>query len=380
MRCVRTRRLVHRWLRIAGTITWSVIGVTFALFFVDVPPQIGGARWLLWSVAFLGFLVLFWVDTGEQADRRARGRRLVLLLLQSLCALAIAGLPRKPVGFIFLTLVAAQTAGLLSPWAAAGWIVVQSAAMGWIYSQIVPAWEAQAYVAVYLGFQAFAHVVVRAALSEAEARDDLARTHLELSAKEALLAESQRLAERARIGQDLHDVLGHHLAAMSLNLEVASHLTGGEAKSHVEQARALTQKLLDDVREVVTELRSENGYDLEEVVRKIAADMPAPAIHVEVAPEVRVVADAAQAEALIRCVQELITNAARHSGAANLWIALRRRDAGVELSVRDDGRGVERIERGVGLSGLEERFARLGGRFAFASAHGRGFTVTAWLP
>jgi signal transduction histidine kinase len=252
--------------------------------------------------------------------------------------------------------------------------------MGWIYSQIVPAWEAQAYIAVYLGFQAFAHVVVRAALSEAAARDDLARTHVELSAKEALLAESQRLADRARIGQDLHDVLGHHLAAMSLNLEVASHLTDGDAKGHVDQARQLTQLLLDDVREVVTELRSENGYDLGEVVRRIAADMPSPAIHVAVAPAVRVVADAAKAEALIRCVQELITNAVRHAGAANLWIALEPRDGGVELSARDDGDGVDPIVRGVGLTGLEQRFARLGGRFTFSSARGAGFKVAAWLP
>ena len=221
---------------------------------------------------------------------------------------------------------------------------------------------------------------MRAALSEAAARDDLARTHVELSAKEALLAESQRLADRARIGQDLHDVLGHHLAAMSLNLEVASHLTDGDAKGHVDQARQLTQRLLDDVREVVTELRSENGYDLEEIVKRIAADMPSPAIHVAVAPAVRVVADAAKAEALIRCVQELITNAVRHAGAANLWIALEARDGGIELAAHDDGRGVDRIERGVGLSGLEQRFAQLGGRFAFSSARGAGFQVAAWLP
>lgn len=376
-----TRRLVHRWLRIAGTITWTVIGVTFLLFFLDVPSLlVRGWTWSLWAAAFAGFLALFWLDTSDEAERRPRGLRIGALALQSLCALAIAGLPRKPVGFIFLTLVAAQMAATLPAWAAAAWIVVQSAAMGWIYAQIVPAWEAQAYIAVYLGFQAFALMVVRAALSEAAARDDLARTHVELRAKEALLAESQRLADRARISRDLHDVLGHHLAAMSLNLEAASHLTAGEVRTHVDRARNLALHLLDDVREVVTELRSPNGYDLEQALTRLAADMPRPAFHIDVDPAVRVIAQPAHAEALIRCVQELITNAARHSGGRNLWIRLQPRDAGVELRARDDGRGADPIERGLGLTGLEQRFARLGGGFELQSARGRGFAVTAWLP
>jgi len=258
--------------------------------------------------------------------------------------------------------------------------VLQSLAMGWIYAQIVPAWEAQAYIAVYLGFQAFAHMVVRGALSEAAARDDLARTHAELRAKEALLAETQRLAERARIGRDLHDVLGHHLAAMSLNLEAASHQTQGEARANVERARHLAHQLLDDVREVVTELRTEHGYDLEQALARLAAEMPRPRIHLEVAPDVRLVPDAAMAETLIRCAQELMTNAARHSGAEQLWITLRRGAQGIELRARDDGRGSARVDLGLGLSGLEQRFRALGGRFEVASVPGQGFAVTASLP
>ncbi len=379
MEPMRTNRLVHRWLRIAGTITWSVIGVTFATFFFDA-PAIGMARWIAWAFAFGAFLALFWIDTRPGVELVRRELRLASLAVQALCAIAIAWLPSKPVGFIFLTLVAAQMPGVLSLQGAAAWIVVQSAAMGWIYSQIVPAWEAQAYVAVYLGFQAFAHMIVRAALNEAAARDDLARTHAELRAKEALLAESQRLAERARIGQDMHDVLGHHLAAMSLNLEVASHLTEGEAKTHVDRARRLTKQLLDDVREIVTELRSERGYDLEQALSRLAADIPRPAIHVEIEPRVRIVPDPERAETLIRCAQELMTNSARHSGARNLWIRVRHHEAGIEISAHDDGRGVERIDRGVGLSGLERRFAQLGGRLGAESANGAGFRVTAWLP
>lgn len=379
MSSMRPGRLALRWLRLAGTITWSVIGITFLFFFEDLPAVLEPWSWSLWSAAFLGFLALFWFNTGPEDLGQRRARR-AALAVQSLCALAIAGLPHKPVGFIFLTLVAAQMPNLIPGRIAVAWVVLQSAAMGWIYASIVPLWEAQAYIAVYLGFQAFAYMVVRAALSEAEARDDLARTHAELSAKEALLAESQRLAERAKIGRDLHDVLGHHLAAMNINLEAAAHRTEGEARENVERARALARQLLDDVREVVTELRSEHGYDLEQALRRLAAELPRPRIHIEIAPDVRMIPDAALAETLIRCAQELMTNAARHSGAEHLWITLRRGAQGLELSARDDGRGRERIDLGLGLSGVQQRFRALGGRFEVASSPGQGFAVQAWLP
>jgi signal transduction histidine kinase len=378
---MRTNRLVLRWLRVAGTITWTVIAATFLFVLEDVPEVLGERQWILWAT-LVGFLALFWVDTDPE-ERVAARWRLASLVLQSVCALGIAWLPRKPVGFIFLTLVAAQMASLVPAWIAAAWVVLQSLAMGWIYAQIVPAWEAQAYIAVYLGFQAFAHIVVRAALSEAKAREDLARAHAELRAKEALLVESQRLAERARIGRDLHDVLGHHLAAMSLNLEAASHLSEGDARASVERARDLARKLLDDVREVVTELKSEHGYDLEQALTRLASELPRPRIHLDVAADVRVVPDAALAEALIRCAQELMTNAARHSGAEHLWIRLRRGPGGIELSARDDGRGTARADLlglGLGLAGLEQRFRALGGRLEVASQPGQGFAVTAWLP
>src|SRR5262245_12598760 len=106
MFAMRTSRLAYRWLRLAGTITWAVIGVTFLFLLEDVPSVLAPASWGLWSAAFLGFLGFFWWNTGPEEARATHARR-AALAAQSLCALAIAGLPHKPVGFIFLTLVAA---------------------------------------------------------------------------------------------------------------------------------------------------------------------------------------------------------------------------------------------------------------------------------
>jgi signal transduction histidine kinase len=366
---MRTAVLVQRWLRVAGTITWSVIGITFLLFFLDVPLATG----LAWAAAYATFFAGFWLGTSPQAGSRPKHLCIALLLLQTAAAFLIAALPQKPVGFIFLTLVAAQMPGVLPRRAAIAWVLAQTAGMGAVYATIVAAWEAQAYVAVYLGFQALAYMVVHAALREAAARAELARTH-------ALLAQSQRTAERVRIGQDLHDVLGHHLTAMCLNLETAAHLCEGRAKEHVVQAQELVRKLLDDVREVVGELRCASDGDLDAALRALAATLPRPAIWLDVAADVRTLADPQRARSLVRCAQEVMTNAARHSGAENLWLTVRRRDAGVELSARDDGRGARELRFGGGLTGMQRRLQELGGSLLVESALGRGFLVTAWLP
>ncbi len=72
-----------------------------------------------------------------------------------------------------------------------------------------------------------------------------------------MLTESSRIAERMRISRELHDLVGHHLTALSLNLEVANHLVGGAAQEHVRQAQTVARLLLTDVREAVSQLRED---------------------------------------------------------------------------------------------------------------------------
>ena len=81
----------------------------------------------------------------------------------------------------------------------------------------------------YLGFQMFAMATSTLTALERTARGELARANAELQATQALLAEDSRVAERLRISRDLHDMLGHHLTALSLQLEVASRLASGPA-------------------------------------------------------------------------------------------------------------------------------------------------------
>src|SRR3546814_15210299 len=80
--------------------------------------------------------------------------------------------------------------------------------------------EALMQAVLYVGFAGFVFVTSMVARQQAQARDEQRRLNAELRATRALLAESARVNERTRISRELHDLLGHHLTALSLNLEV----------------------------------------------------------------------------------------------------------------------------------------------------------------
>jgi signal transduction histidine kinase len=229
------------------------------------------------------------------------------------------------------------------------------------------------------GFQLFAAASSMLARREQAAREKLAAANTELHATRALLAENSRAAERLRISRDLHDTLGHHLTALSLQLDVASRISDGKATEHVRQAHAITRLLLADVRDVVSTLRDGRRADVVQVIRALAVESAGVTIHLDL-PESLAVGDAARADALIRCVQEIITNAAKHSCASNLWITLEVKPDGVTIEARDDGRGATSIDYGHGLTGMRERFEQHAGHVDFQWGPGSGFHVRGFLP
>ncbi len=231
---------------------------------------------------------------------------------------------------------------------------------------------------LYAAFQSFAGLVVLSARREADSRAALAAAHADLRAASTLLEASTRDAERLRISRDLHDVVGHQLTALALELEVASHRVTGDGAEHVIRARGIAKDLLGDVRATVGNLRHEvNG--LESALRDVVGE--APGLDVDLQVEERTPVDQADALVVVRCVQELTTNALRHAGARRLTIRVVADSGGVTLDARDDGHGARRLELGNGLSGMSERVEHRGGVISFdPGTGGRGFGVTARIP
>jgi signal transduction histidine kinase len=183
-----------------------------------------------------------------------------------------------------------------------------------------------------------------------------------------------------RISRELHDLVGHHLTALSLNLEVASHLVQGQAQEHVRQAQSVAKLLLSDVREVVSQLREGDSIDLTQALTNLTEGVPGLAIHLELPPRFSV-DDPKRAQVLLRCAQEIITNTVRHAGARNLWLTFERsEDRQMAIHARDDGRGAAEFTQGNGLAGMRERLAQFGGRVDIVTGRGQGFALDALLP
>lgn len=223
---------------------------------------------------------------------------------------------------------------------------------------------------IFAGFQSFAALIAHYARSAEQARDRLARVNADLLATRALLADSARDAERLRMARELHDVAGHKLTAMMLNLRLLASEPDLAPRRELQLAQQLAGELLGDIRGVVQALRDARGLDLATALRALATPIPRPALRLQIDEAVHLT-DPALAETLLRVVQEALTNSARHAGAEHLSVRLDRDGAGLRLHIEDDGRAHAPLREGNGLSGLRERIDEAGGRAEIGiGAHG----------
>ncbi len=339
---------------------------------------------LLWALSYVVFGVVYWVLTRDLGSRRYSGVKLLGLLVLTCAALAISWFSASGLGALLLMVV-----GMVLPWllrfpVAVAWLVLQNVACIPVMAITYPHMNigtATLQAGLYLGFSVIVFIASEVARQQADAREEQRRLNSELRATRALLAESTRLSERMRIARELHDLVGHHLTALSLNLEVAGHLVEDQAASeHVSRARTTAKQLLADVREVVSELRDDEGIQLTDALRDLTEGVPGLEVHLELPPRFAV-GDSRRAQVLLRCTQEIITNTVRHAHARNLWLRFEEGVGGLlVLKARDDGRGASELKVGNGLSGMRERLAELGGRLVVQTRPEQGFTLEASLP
>ena len=215
-------------------------------------------------------------------------------------------------------------------------------------------------VLLYGTFHMFALFTAWNMQSAEQARDRAETLNRELLATQHLLSEASRQGERTRIARDLHDLLGHHLTALTINLQIAERTSDGEAKEKVAEARALARLLLSDVRDAVDTLREEGGVDFAEAIRVLADNAPQLDVHVDIEPDLGI-DNVEVAQAVVRFAQEAITNTLRHANASECWIRIWRDGQQLRLEVRDNGVAGSEISEGNGLKGMRERLEALSG-------------------
>ena len=221
----------------------------------------------------------------------------------------------------------------------------------------------------------------------------------------AQMVHSEELAtarERTRIARDIHDVLSHSLAVLSIQVQAARHLVARDPER-------LTKKLDDMallIRESIAESRHVVGLLREKPLTPLAED--------NLGASLRSIANTfnertgihclieehgtphkvgqQQRETLQLALREMLTNAHRHGAAQTVWITWRWREASIILEVRDDGRSAE-LETGYlaeengnqadghhGLQGIRERVAALNGSVEAGPTETGGFVVTLRMP
>lgn len=379
-------RLSHtRLLRYAGLFTWALVGVPLAYtsFLLEGRPDLSqppGMSWQGW-LAYCLFGVLYWWLTRAMDGRRIRSADYLLLVLLTGSAIAVSYYSLSGLGSILLMVVACVLPWLLPLSLGIAALLLSQFAIAPVYvmGQDFDLAAALMQSVLYAGFCGFIFVTSLVARQQAQARDDQRRLNSELRATRALLAESARVNERTRISRELHDLLGHHLTALSLNLEVASHLSEGKAQEHVRQAHTLARLLLTDVREAVSQLREGGAIDVGAALRPLAENVPALDIEMQI-DEPLTMDDPERAHVLLRCTQEIITNTVRHANAGKLWIGIHREQGRISIEARDDGDGVETILPGNGLRGMRERLQQYQGTLQVESRPGQGFKLRLSLP
>jgi signal transduction histidine kinase len=219
---------------------------------------------------------------------------------------------------------------------------------------------------------------------------ELLAAHAAIAITNARLYERSReltvLAERNRLALELHDVVSQKLFSVVLTAEAAATLLDrGEAgvPEKLVRLQQLAREALDEIRSLVLELRPpELDRDgLCGTLRKHVEVLRAlHEIDIELDLDEGVsMADGRDREVL-RVAQEALANAVRHAAARRIGVRLERGESGVVLEVRDDGIGFDPADpelrsRHLGLTSMEERAARLGGRLHLHSERGSGTTV-----
>lgn len=233
------------------------------------------------------------------------------------------------------------------------------------------------YAVLTLLVQVFVLVGVEQTAIAERARQETEQANKALREAQEQLRAHSVAEERLRIARELHDVVGHQLAGLTLTLETARHLPPKEAERYLDSAQLASKELLGQVRSVVTALRERPSHAL--TLEGMSRAWPGLEVHLA-DPELIGQLPGDLQHATIRLVQEALTNAVRHGSASQAWVALEIGDGTFSVVVRDDGCGVVAPVEGNGLRGMRERFAAAGGSVVWRGVPGGGFVVQASAP
>ncbi|GAA2060636.1 sensor histidine kinase [Williamsia deligens] len=282
--------------------------------------------------------------------RQGRRRpRLALTYGAILLGLAAASVPVLGDGVVsfapyLMGIAAFGFGGLLGP-VLVGVVLV----VGLVLPLSIPGWSLDSGTVLALVIVAFVMVLMIAARSAEQRRDEAEAMRRDADEQLAVVA------ERERVARDVHDILGHSLTVMTIKTELAGRLVDIDperAKSELAELHALSRQALAEVRSTVGALRTP---ELRTEIASARTALSAAEIDADLPEQLPSIPTARQT-LFAWVLRESVTNVVRHSGAARCVVSV---DA-ESIRVCDDGRGIAEHAFGNGLRGLTERVEAAG--------------------
>lgn len=204
---------------------------------------------------------------------------------------------------------------------------------------------------------------------------------------EQYLSQIERITlaeERSRLSKELHDTVGHAYTSLIMGLEtLRPQVATDTGTKNLDSLLNLARRNMEEVRGYVHQIESPHeALPLLQSLRKIAEEFQehakVPVTFHAYGEEYPVMKQAKTA--LYRCLQESLTNAVRHGHSTDIKVSVQFEPQQTRLEIQDNGRGMEHVKEGFGLSAMKERAMHLQGHVAVYSERGEGTLVTCTLP
>ena len=357
-----------------------------------LPPHMDDLGWApVWSLLYLGFLFMTWDDsTAVQWVRPTLVSIAIFLPLYFRCywltgwkqlahvaviaALAFALVPFNKCAHTYL--IYASVFLPFSGLSLRASLLIILAGLALYTGELVLLGVPPRVIAIVMGVTAIVSIAVCAA-NTAHREKRLRQAELKLSHDE--IRRLAALAERERIGRDLHDLLGHTLSLITLKSELAARLFDRDplgARREIVDVERVARDALGQVRRAVAGIRAA-GLAAELASAHLMLESGGVFFDYEAAEDLVLPPDVETVLALT--IREGVTNIQRHACAKRVRMALTVRDFEARLVIEDNGRGGV-IAPGNGLTGMRERLRALGGDLVIVSEPGRFTRLDARLP
>ncbi len=385
MHFIEDSRFSIRLMNLGGLLIWLAVGIGL-WGAVSIWGSVGFASNSYYSlpirIAIPSFYVLFGVAflLGCRLESSAISIRVALSIIQLVSAFAITLLLNTNVSMaLFVQFVSQVVFYIRLKWC----MLIIFAVTIALYFILEFYWgrgqsiSTAGLVGIFMFFIAVSN---HYAVGENMAKELLAITNRELLSTQLLLSETSKQSERIRIARNIHDLVGHHLTALSINLEIASHLSSGKPKDQIDKAHSISKLLLSDVREAVSEIRNNENLNLTEALETLVAGLPNLNVELQIGSQLEI-RDAKIADVILRCVQEALTNSLKHAQAKGIKIIIESQYNDILLDIKDDGVGLSNPDiKGNGLIGMRERVMSVGGNMYIDTAEHKGFHIRINLP